>query len=179
MSDPTRPVQVEDLAAIKTVADVQLSPDGRSVAYALTEIVLDRDAYRSRIWVVPTHGEEPVPLTQGPGRDTAPRWSPDGQSLVFLSDRDGRPPQLYRMPADGGEPRKLTSLGHGAGPAVWSPDGERILFSARVPNEQAPADKNARARWARRPKVVTRAQYKADGQGYTFDATSQVFVLSL
>jgi dipeptidyl aminopeptidase/acylaminoacyl peptidase len=180
MSDaPRRAVQIEDLAAIKTVASPQLSPDGSRVAYTLVEVLVDDDRYRSTIWVVPTRGGDPRPLTQGPRRDFAPRWSPDGQSLAFLSDRDGGPPQLYLIPADGGEAHKLTALDRGAGLAVWSPDGSRIAFPARVPKELPPADEHARGRWAQRPRVVTRAQYKSDGDGYTFDATTQLFVLTL
>jgi dipeptidyl aminopeptidase/acylaminoacyl peptidase len=174
-----RPVQVEDLAAIKTVADVRLSPDARRAVYTLTEIDLDQDRYRSAIWIVSIQDGDPRPFTRGPQRDFAPRWSPDGRWLTFLSDRDGGSAQLYIIPAEGGEPHKLTVLEHGAGPAVWSPDGQRIAFAADVPKELPPVDKDARARWAQRPRVVTRAQYKADAEGYTFDARSQVFVLSL
>ncbi len=111
-------------------------------------------------------------------RDTGPRWSPDGRRLAFLSDRDGEPAQLYVMPADGGEARKLTALDRGAGPAVWSPDGGRIVFAARVLKEPPPGDGEARRRWEQRPRVITAAQYKSDGQGYTFDAVTQLFVVS-
>ncbi len=176
---PPRPVQVEDLAAIRTVVHVHLSPDGSRAAYTLTEIALDQDRYHSAIWIVSTQGGDPRPFTQGPRRDFAPRWSPDGRRLAFLSDRDGGQAQLYLIPADGGEPHKLTALEHGAGAAVWSPDGRRIAFAARVPKELPPVDKDARNRWSQRPRVVTRAQYKADGEGYTFDARSQLFVLSV
>src|SRR5262249_59411631 len=132
---PRRAVHVEDLAAIKTVTSPQLSPDGSCVAYALLEVLVADDRYRSTVWVVPARGGDPRQLTRGSRRDFAPRWSPDGQSLVFLSDRDGEPAQLYLIPADGGEAHRLTALDHGAGRAVWSPDGRRIAFSARVPNE--------------------------------------------
>ena len=174
-----RAVHVEDLAEIKIVSDVQLSPDGSRVAYTRTEMVLDEDRYRSRIWVAPTRGGNALPFTQGRKRDFAPRWSPDGQALAFLSDRDGDRPQLYLIPAGGGEPRKLTALDHAAGAAVWSPDGSQIAFSARVPTERPPVGRQPEARWTERPKVVTKAHYKSDGSGYTLDAAGRLFILSL
>src|SRR5688572_13806515 len=95
-----RPVEVEDLYAIKGVADAQVSPDGKRVAYVLSEIDREADDYRTSIWVVAADGSGvPRRFTHGPKKDSAPRWSPDGSFLAFLSDRDGGAAQLYVMPA--------------------------------------------------------------------------------
>ncbi|HLW61720.1 MAG TPA: S9 family peptidase [bacterium] len=180
MPTPTpRALRPDDLISIKAVADAQLSPDGGAVAYTRTEMAVEEDGYRSTIWTVPVGGGDPVQLTRGPKRDSAPRWSPDGTWLAFLSDRDGARAEMYLMPARGGEPRKLSAPGDVSSPAVWSPDGTRIVLAARVPNEPPPADPAAQARWAERPKVVTKAHYKSDGQGYIGGATSSLFVLSV
>ena len=176
MSQSPRAPQPDDLLALHVASDPQVSPDGQRVAFVVTHIDREKDEYRSSIWTVPTSGGEPVQVTRGPRRDTAPRWSPDGSALAFLSDRDGDRPQLYVLPMSGGEPRQLTALVNGAGPAVWSPDGTRLAFAARVLKETPPANKEARDRWNQRPRVVTHAAYKADGAGYTFDATGQLFV---
>ena len=172
-------MDVADLLAFKTIPDVQLSPDGHRVAFVVSEIDAERDEYRSAIWVLAADGGRPLRFTRGPKRDSAPRWSPDGEHLAFLSDREDEKPQLYVMPAAGGEPRKLTSLDAGASAATWSPDSRRIAFSARVWLEPPPADPEARKRWEQRPRRVTRAQYKADGQGYTFDGRWHLFVVDL
>jgi dipeptidyl aminopeptidase/acylaminoacyl peptidase len=165
------------LYALKSVGDVQLSPDGSRIACTLTAIDRDSDEYRNSIWVVPFGGGEPAQFTRGTKNDTSPRWSPDGQWLAFLSDREGKPAQLYLMPAHGGEAHKLTSLVNGAGPAVWSPDSQTILFAVNVLKETPPDDSEARERWNQRPKVVSRAQFKDDGQGYTFDSVSQLYTI--
>src|ERR671934_164574 len=99
----TRLITHADLLALKTISDVQLSPDGARIAYVLTQIDVEQDEYRSSIWVVPTENGEPMQFTHGAKNDTAPRWSPDGQWLAFLSDRDDKPAQLYLMPTHGGE----------------------------------------------------------------------------
>ena len=179
-----RAVVPEDLLALKTVADVQLTADGQHVAFVLNELDVEADAVRSSVWVADTASGQSRRFTRGPGKDSAPRWSPDGRTLAFLSDRQphnqGRErAQLYLVPSDGGEARRLTDLEEGAGPATWSPDGTRLAFAARVPRETAPEDAAQRARWEQRPRAVTRAQYKADGHGFTFDAVSHLFVVDV
>ncbi len=48
----------------------------------------DQAGYRTALWLVPTDGSEPGrQLTLGALHDAAPRWSPDGRWLAFLSDR--------------------------------------------------------------------------------------------
>src|ERR1700694_1430060 len=116
-------MEAADLLAFKTIPDLDISPDGARVAYVVTWIDIEKDEYRSTIHVAPAEGGAPVEFTRGPTRDSAPRWSPDGAQLGFLSDRSGEKRQLYVMSALGGEPRQLTSLSGHAGRAAWSPDG--------------------------------------------------------
>jgi Tol biopolymer transport system component len=168
-----------DLLAFKTIPDVDMSPDGGRVAYVVMWIDTEKDEYRSTIHVAPIEGGAPVEFTRGPTRDSAPRWSPDGTQLAFLSDRAGAERQLYVMSVRGGEPRQLTSLSAHVGTASWSPDGTKIAFSSRAWVEPRPKDAAARERWEQRPRHVTKAQYKTDGQGYTFDARAHLFIVDV
>ncbi len=171
----------EDLRELRFVGDPQLSPDGSQVAYVVNRVDADDPArYRSQIMLVPFDGAcPPRALTSGRFRDGAPRWSPDGRRLAFLSDRDGDRPQLFLLPMDGGDPRQLTRLKHGAGAPVWSPAGDRLAFTARVDiadiaqQEGQSEDKGK----APRVKVVTRVRYKADGEGYLEAVHSHLFVV--
>ena len=168
-----------DLLAFKIIPELDISPDGARVAYVVTWIDTEKDEYRATIHVAPTEGGAPAEFTRGPTRDSAPRWSPDGTQLAFLSDRIGDERQLYVMALRGGEPRQLTSMSGHAGPATWSPDGKKIAFSARVWVEPRPEDAGARKRWEQRPRHVTKAQFKTDGHGYTFDARAHLFIVDV
>jgi dipeptidyl aminopeptidase/acylaminoacyl peptidase len=172
-------MDASDLLAFKTIPELDLSPDGARVAYVVSWIDTEKDEYRSTIHVAPTEGAGAAEFTRGPTRDSAPRWSPDGTQLAFLSDRAGEERQLYVMSVRGGEPRQLTGVAGNAGSASWSPDGTKIAFSARISLEARPEDAGARERWAQRPRHVTKAQYKTDGHGYTFDARSHLFIVDV
>lgn len=70
-------------------------------------------------------------LTDDPGVDTHPMWSPDGEKIVFSSDRDGDF-EIYVMNADGSEVEQLTRNDADDVEPRWQPDGEYILFVSNV-----------------------------------------------
>jgi dipeptidyl aminopeptidase/acylaminoacyl peptidase len=162
-----------DILRIRWVSDPQISPDGRRVAFVVTMLSEERDEYLSNVWIVDVAGGEPRRFTTGPGRDTAPRWSPDGAWLAFLAARDPRAkPQLHVMPADGGEPVRLTDMSHGVSAPAWAPDGSRLAFVARV--GPAPPEGPEKSRPAR---VITTVKYRFNGEGFIHDRPPHVFVV--
>ena len=83
-----RPPRPEDLYDLRVPTDLALSPDGRGVAFSVKSVAPGKDGYRSSLWIAPSDGTGPPrQLTVGSKTDTAPRWSPDGRTLGFLSDR--------------------------------------------------------------------------------------------
>ncbi len=132
-----RPIAETDLFRFVWVADPQLSPDGRRVAFVRVTVDAKHDGYETALWIVDTDAATaagsgaggaagPRPLTAGP-RDSAPRWSPDGRRLAFLRHA-GKGDQLFVLPLDGGEARQLTDLPGGARSPAWSPDGRTLAF---------------------------------------------------
>ena len=128
MATSTRPFRPQDVSKQAMIQGLTLSPDGRTVVYARRTV--EKGNYRSRLWRVAFRGGRAEQLTFADSSDGAPRFSPDGKTLLFVSDRADQKPQLWTMPIGGGEPRMLTSMPDGVGGCEWSPDGSRILFLA-------------------------------------------------
>ena len=100
-----------------------LSPDGSTIAFAAPP----EDGAFYDLYVMSSSGEALTRLTDNPGYDGMPAWSPDGRRLAYVSWRDGAG-ALYIMDADGRNERKVTDLGNSGGNPAWSPDGERLAF---------------------------------------------------
>ena len=115
------------IARQEMIQSITVSPDGGTVVYALR--TTERDAYRSSLWAIDVDARTRRALTDGASIDTAPRFSPDGEQLLFLSDRGGSV-QPWVVPAVGGEAAQVASLPLGVRSAQWSPDGKRILAIA-------------------------------------------------
>ncbi len=173
-----RPMTPQDITRIRFVSDPQISPDGGLVAFVATVLSEERDEYLSNIWIVDTVGGEPRPFTAGPKRDTAPRWSPDGTRLTFISERErNKKAQLYMMPADGGEPTRLTDLKNGVSNPRWSPDGTRLAFISRVGGWQEPESEEERQK-SKPVRVISALKYKANGEGFIYDRRPHIFVVA-
>jgi len=123
------PLTLEQAAGMRQLGSVQLSPDGRWVAYTLTVPDLKESSTNPDLWMVAAAGGAPVRLTNHKAVDDQPRWSPDGRFIAFLSARSGKP-QVHRLAIAGGEPEQLTESKTGVQSFAWSPDGARIAFVA-------------------------------------------------
>ena len=92
---------------------------------------------RWHIWFIDAESGEATPLTDGDKDETEPRWSPDGQHILFASNRAERPDmdldatELYLIPAAGGEMRQLETRPGRKFAAVFSPDGAHVAYLGR------------------------------------------------
>jgi dipeptidyl aminopeptidase/acylaminoacyl peptidase len=165
-----------DVFDLEVAQDPQISPDGSAIVYVRRGSDIMTDRARTALWMMDFDGSNHRPLTDGTSSVSSPRWSPDGNRLMYVSSS-----QLFVRWMDTGQTAELTNVTESAGSYTWSPDGEWIAMTMFVPGEgPRPAAMPARpegATWADPPKVIEKLRYRADGRGYIDDGNTHLFVL--
>ena len=95
------------------------SPDGRLLYQVVPE---------GKLHLINADGTGVVALTNGPGHDSYPSWSPDGTRIAFASDRSGNY-QVHVMDADGTDVQRLTTSSAQDVQPDWSADGSLLAFT--------------------------------------------------
>ena len=139
------------------LGDPAVSRDGALVAY--TRRTVERNAYRTRLWLVATAGGRPRALTRGAVDDSAPVFAADGAHVLFLRER-----QVHRVAISGGEPERLTSLPHGVDAFALSPDGRRLLLTGSAPEARFAVGPLVEGQDPR-ARVLRRVDWRLDGSG--------------
>jgi dipeptidyl aminopeptidase/acylaminoacyl peptidase len=124
---PTQSFTINDLLKVRRLADPQVSPDGKWVAYTVGDVNKDANRAISQIYLLSIDGGEPKQLTTGTTSNTAPRWSPDGKRLAFVTGG-----QIWSMDTSGGDRKQITTISTSAGGPVWSPNGQMLAFVSDV-----------------------------------------------
>jgi Tol biopolymer transport system component len=101
------------------------SPDGSKVSMDVGV----PDSGESDVWILTVGGGPPARLTDFPGREGNPVWSPDGSTIAFMAGHSGNR-DIWIMPAEGGKATQITfDPGMDMNPR-WSPDGMKLAFAS-------------------------------------------------
>lgn len=104
-----------------TFLNLDVSPDGQTIVFDLL----------GDLYLLPIAGGTAVPLLAGRDWDQAPRFSPDGRAVAFVSDRAGIE-NVWIVPLATKRPERVTNFEEPvAGTPSWSPDGRELLFGLR------------------------------------------------
>src|SRR5690606_38161823 len=140
---PDLPFTVEELVELDHPSSVQLSPDGKHVAFVMGKAYkpdADHDPQKA-IYLINVETQAMRRLTGGDATNDQPVWSPDSRTLAFLSNRrNAKEMQLYVIDIHGGEAQALTDLRGRVDVPQWSPDGCWIsfLYSGTLDKEAPP-----------------------------------------
>ncbi len=130
-----QPVTHETLFLMKRVGSPAVSPDGRWVAFSLTEPSYDPKEQTSDLWLAPADGSaKPRKITSTKATEGDVTWSPDSRRIAFTTKREGdEANQVYILDiSGGGEAQRVTSLSTAVSSPKFSEDGRSILFVSAV-----------------------------------------------
>lgn len=149
---------VDDVIDVKGVSEIAISPDGKRIAYVVTDRNVADNISNSDVWIVSATGGDARRVTSGPRADRAPQWSNDGSWLAFLSDRTDRRMQVYGIDPSGGEAWQITKHESAVGSFKLSPDSKRVVYTATSPASRAEQDLDR----ARGKAIVRDSAYAAE-----------------
>jgi Tol biopolymer transport system component len=86
----------------ESTSDERFSPDGKKILYVYR--------YFTNIFSINSDGSGDIQLTDHPGPDVCPIWSPDGEKIVYITQRNG-PREIFLMNADGSDQKLLAWMG--------------------------------------------------------------------
>jgi len=126
----THPFTVEDMVAMQRIADPQVAPGEKQVAFVVTTMDLEANRGRSDLWIATVDGATARRLTTNPASDWNPRWAGEG-TLYFLSTRSGAA-QVWRISLAGGEAEQVTDLPLDLDNLSVGPAGKALYVSAGI-----------------------------------------------
>lgn len=162
-------ITAEDLYKMQLITDLEIAPDGKKAILSVQEVNHENEKKFSNLWMLDLQTGKTTPFTSGKTSISSPRWSPDGDTILFISNRDDeKQPQLYTISANGGEATKLTSVEGEFDHISWSPDGMRIICQFRKKDSDAILrEKNEKLKeLGITVREIERTFYRLDGYGW-------------
>jgi dipeptidyl aminopeptidase/acylaminoacyl peptidase len=114
--------------------DYTISPDSHDVCFAMNSDAVPATSTNSDLYIVPTAGGPPQRMTQTPGADDSPQYSPDGRYLAYRSQmRAGVESDKWRLLvvelATGKLSLPIDAVDRSVASFTWSPDSQRLFFT--------------------------------------------------
>ncbi|MFZ9309964.1 MAG: prolyl oligopeptidase family serine peptidase [Arenimonas sp.] len=128
------PFTIRDLVAYERVSSPTLSPNGRLAVFAVRQTDLAANRGKTGLWIEDLFARDaapPVRFTAEGLNVNSPGFSPDGQTVYFLSAKSGSM-QLWSQAVGSQSAVQVSDLPLDIGSYKLSPDGKHVAFSLEV-----------------------------------------------
>ena len=132
-----RAMTVEDMWKMKRIGGYDVSPDGKTIAFAVTTYKMETNKGNSDIYLIDSDGKNLRPFMNSEAGESSPKFTPDGKKIAY-SKRG----QVWIANTDGTDDKQLTNIYTGASGFVFSKDGKKMLFVSEVYPEAADQEAN-------------------------------------
>ncbi|MDK2953717.1 MAG: hypothetical protein PWQ27_1100 [Kosmotoga sp.] len=130
---------IEEMVSLPVLRTPVINPAGNRVAYVKMNTDWDDNEFRSQVWVYDAEKDSSYPITDFKTESTMPSWSPDSQTLAYLSNagiNGDKKKQIFVKRSPEEAAIQITSAPDGVDSYRWSPDGKGFFYLS-TPEDKA------------------------------------------
>jgi dipeptidyl aminopeptidase/acylaminoacyl peptidase len=122
-----RAMTVEDMWKMKRIGGYDVSPDGKTIAFAVTAYKMETNKGNSDIYLIDADGKNLRPFMATEAGESSPKFSPDGTTIAYAKKG-----QIWMANLDGTNDRQVTNVYTGVSGFVFSKDWKKVIFVSDV-----------------------------------------------
>lgn len=122
------------------LGDVQVSPDGKTLLYAVTYYDYRVNKGNTELYTMPATGGEPTRITVSEENEMQPIWRPDGKKIAYLRAND-KGMQIWEADPDGKNAKAISNVDGDINGFSYAPDMKHICYFQNVQLEQTIAER--------------------------------------
>ncbi|MBI4598386.1 MAG: TolB family protein [Candidatus Omnitrophica bacterium] len=149
--------------------DLARSPDGQWLVFSKFRTDLPDQA---NLWVAKGDESNPRMITQEPGLQQQPAWSPGSTKIAYSGGQGPNSYEIFVVNADGTDRAQLTTNEANDFLPAWSPDGRQIAYASNASGDDeiwvVEADGSRQAQLTHSPGLDTHPAWSPDGRSIAF-----------
>jgi dipeptidyl aminopeptidase/acylaminoacyl peptidase len=119
----------EVLHLLGQVSGVSVSPDGKTVLYAVSYADIALNKRNRELFTVNIDGSNKQQITRSAKSESEAQWIQNGEKIAFVYEG-----QIWKMNPDGSKREQISQIEGGVETFLFSPDGKKVLFISAGPS---------------------------------------------